>query len=314
MKDWESNASSFEVLTSGTTGIPKKIIIEKSFAISSAESTLDFLNITEGQNALLCMNPSTIAGKMMIVRSIVGDLNLYIVEPKMNVDIPGETIHFSAMVPLQVENSISNPHFSKIQKLIIGGAVINNQLWTEIHQSNIEAYQTFGSTETVSHIAMRKIEREKSTYKTLPGIEIETNDVNQLIINAPKIGVHKLITNDIINRINHREFEWLGRKDFIINSGGVKLNPEEIETKLNPIIKECFFITSAPDETLGEKVVLVIEGEKNNYSKNDLRTVLSKYQTPKNIILSSKFSLTPSGKINKKETLKNIINKDGQVL
>ena len=348
--------------TSGSTGTPKIIEIKKEFMINSALATGAYFDLHENTSALLCMNPDFIAGKMMLVRALVLGWKLDVVTPSLNpLKELEKTYDFSAMVPLQVSNSLSDLH--KIKKLIIGGGVISNELESKLQSIKTECFATYGMTETVSHIATRKLNNysslrggttkqsvlgneiateqaprkdmvkdgenvissgvEKSHYCTLPKISISTDQRNCLVINAPKISENQIITNDIVELISDSEFKWLGRFDNIINSGGVKLIPEQIEEKLSKIIEQRFFVAGIPDELLGEKLVLVVEMQSNKVSeeqsvissraeKSQIKNLkaeisnlitLSKYETPKEIYFLDKFIETSTKKIQRKKTL-----------
>lgn len=305
-----------KVNTSGSTGAPKTIQLKKEFAIASAQKTLDFFHLNKDSNALLCLSPDTIAGKMMIVRAIQGNLNLVIGEvsshPLKNCD---ERIDFAAMVPLQLENSIDHDleKTHRIKTIIVGGGPVSPALGKKIKDHQLNVYHTFGMTETISHIALRKIEEGNRTYEALKNVSFTSED-NQLIIHAPDIGIDNLKTNDLVELIDDHHFIWLGRADFVINSGGIKLHPEQIENKLSDLIHEPFFSTGLPDVKLGEKHVICINTSDNKLTKKILKNYLSGVEVPKELYLFDSFAYTKSGKINRVETLKNIGNAIKKVL
>lgn len=200
INEWNSDSDHIEIKTSGSTGKPKTIKLKKKYMIASAEMTGEFLKLKKDNKALLCLSPNTVAGKMMIVRSIVLDLQLIVTDvvssPLKKIN---DNIDFVAMVPLQVQNSLN--YLRKVSKIIVGGGVISNQLWKDISELDIIAYQTFGMTETISHIAMREISNSHKNYMPLRGVELKTiNDCLQ--ISAPNIGVEGLQTNDIVKLEN----------------------------------------------------------------------------------------------------------------
>ena len=311
IKEWNSGLDFIESKTSGSTGKPKTIRILKKHMISSAKMTGEFLELKANDSALLCMSTDTIAGKMMIVRAIVLDLNLIVTDissaPLKNSD---RKIDFAAMVPMQVEGSLNE--LSLINKLIVGGGAISNHLWNSISESDVIAHQTFGMTETISHIAMRKISNELTNYKLLPGIEIGVQD-DCLTIDAPDLGVENLQTNDQVEIDEDDTFKWLGRMDFVINSGGVKIHPEVIEEKLSALINLPFFVIGLPNDTFGEKLILCIEGD-CSIDKNDLKSCLDKFYIPKEVFYFEKFTRTDSGKINRLKTIERIADAKKQVL
>lgn len=305
VEDWGSSSPYFLVKTSGSTGRPKTIKIKKEYARASALTTCEYLDLQSGQNALLCLSPKTIAGKMMLVRSMVCNLNLYVVEPTStplaSIDDP---LDFIAMVPMQVQQTIqeNSEKFQSGQKIIIGGGPISSDLEREIKNQPFDAYHTFGMSETISHIAMRHISSENQCFEALPNVHFESKD-GVLIIYAPHIGIHNLQTNDAVALIDSRRFRWLGRRDFVINSGGIKLHPEEIEQYLSHVISAPFFIYGIKDELFGEKVVLCVEAKPLNIGKSFFEKVLSKYQIPKSIYYFDAFIYTESKKVNRLKTI-----------
>lgn len=294
--------------TSGSTGVPKEISLLKSHVISSARKTIAFLGIQKGQTALLCLNPDTIAGKMMIVRALVAKLRLIVVDATSNpLETINEHIEFAAMVPLQIEKSLikQSEKLERISKLIVGGAPVSAKLYRELIHHKNSIYQTFGMTETISHVALRKLNSTQiEPYSALSGVYF-TENRNCLVIHAPEIGVVYLKTNDIIELIDDQHFKWLGRKDFVINSGGVKIHPEQVESALAEIVEYPFFVAGMEDESLGEKVVLFIESTSENLpDKIVLSKVLNRFQMPKEILSFESFIYTNSHKINRPETIK----------
>lgn len=298
--------------TSGSTGAPKEIALLKSHVISSASKTIQFLDIQKGQTGLLCLNPDTIAGKMMIVRALVAKLRLIVVDATSNpLETVNEHIDFAAMVPLQVEKSLlkQNEKLSTISKLIVGGAPISAKLNKTLANFENTVYQTFGMTETISHIALKKLNSPKNEpYTALSGVYF-TEQKNCLVIHAPEIGVVYLKTNDIIELIDTQHFNWLGRKDFVINSGGMKIHPEQVESALAELFEVPFFIAGMEDESLGQKVVLFMECNQDNLpDKLILSNVLNRFQMPKEIFSYETFIYTSSHKINRPETIKQSAN------
>ena len=311
INEWKNDLDFIETKTSGSTGKPKTIRLHKKYMIASAKMTGEFLNLKVNDTALLCMSIDTIAGKMMAVRALVLGLDLIVTDVSSS-PLRGleRKIDFAAMVPLQVDGSINE--IAQINKLIVGGGTISNQLWNSISESDILAYQTFGMTETISHIAMREISNNVSNYKVLSGVKIAVVD-DCLKIDALSLGVENLQTNDQIELAQDGSFSWLGRKDFVINSGGIKIHPEVIEEKLSPLISIPFFTFGLPDVTFGEKLVLCIEGE-IELQKNELEDCLEKFYTPKEAYFFNEFSRTESGKVNRLKTIERIGNAKKQVL
>ncbi|MBL1279560.1 MAG: AMP-binding protein [Fluviicola sp.] len=314
--EWENELPYIETRTSGSTGEAKTIRIEKKYMLASAKMTGDFLQLEKDMNCLLCLSPETIGGKMMIVRTIVLEMNLLVADlsstPLLGIE---NEIHFAAMVPLQVSSSLTHSaeQVKKIGKLIIGGGVVSEELMRAIENFPRSVYQTFGMTETISHVAMRKLSAGEKKYTALPSVSFSEKK-GELIIDAPQLGVEKLATNDIVELIDATSFHWVGRSDFIINSAGIKHSPEKIEQEISVFLKNNYFIVGLPDNFLGEKIVLCIEGDSVELKTSTFSSILTKYQIPKEIYHFEQFLRTPSGKINRIETLKTISDAKKQIL
>lgn len=298
--DWFDSKSYIEMQTSGTTGEPKLISVSKQAMVDSALATGDFFDLQPGNKALQCLPVKYVAGKMMLVRAMILGFDLEFVAPSSHPLINNEfDFDFVAMVPLQAQNSVAE--LKRVKKMIVGGASINKNLEKQLLKLPTEVYETYGMTETITHIAARKL--GEKAFTVLPNVTISYDDRNCLVIHAPRISDEVIITNDIVELVNENQFIFLGRMDNVINSGGIKLIPEQIEEKLATHIHQRFFIASKPDNELGEKVVLVIEGDKQELDAS-LYESLDKYEKPKEILFIPKFKETPNGKILRKETLK----------
>lgn len=298
--DWFDSKSYIEMLTSGTTGTPKTISVSKQAMVDSALATGDFFDLQPGNKALQCLPVKYVAGKMMLVRAMILGLDLEFVAPSSHPLRDNEIDYdFVAMVPLQSQNSLQD--LKRVKKMIVGGATINKSLEKQLLKLPTEVYETYGMTETITHIAARKL--GEKAFTVLPNVTISYDDRNCLVIHAPRISPEVIMTNDIVELVNENQFIFLGRMDNVINSGGIKLIPEQIEEKLASKIHQRFFITSKTDKELGEKVVLVVEGEKHDLD-NSLYETLDKYEKPKEIIFIPRFKETGTGKILRKETLK----------
>jgi O-succinylbenzoic acid--CoA ligase len=298
--DWFDAKPYIEMHTSGSTGIPKIITVSKQAMVESALATGDFFELNPGNKALQCLPVKYVAGKMMLVRAMILGLDLDYVAPSSHPLHHNEVDYdFVAMVPLQAQNSIAE--LKKVKKLIVGGASVSKNLEKQLLKLSTEVYETYGMTETITHIAARKL--GEKAFTVLPNVTVSYDDRNCLVIHAPRISEEVITTNDIVELLNENQFVFIGRIDNVINSGGIKLIPEQIEEKLAGKIAQRFFIASKPDNELGEKVVLVIEGEKQEFDTT-LYEELDKYEKPKEIIFISKFKETPNGKIIRKETMK----------
>jgi O-succinylbenzoic acid--CoA ligase len=297
--DWFDSKDYIEMFTSGSTGEPKTVVVKKQAMVNSAIATGDFFDLKPGNSALQCLPVKYVAGKMMLVRAMILGLDLEFVAPSSNPMRNNEIdFDFVAMVPLQAQNSIQE--LKKVKKLIIGGAAVNKTLEKQLLKLNTEVYETYGMTETITHIAARKL--GEKAFTVLPDVTVSYDDRNCLVIHAPKISDEVIITNDIVELVNENQFIFLGRIDNVINSGGIKLIPEQIENKLISKIQQRFFIASKPDNELGEKLILVVEGDKVEFD-HTIYEDLDKYEKPKEILFIPKFKETATGKIMRKETL-----------
>lgn len=317
LTDWFNKNDYVIVTTSGSTGVPKNIQLKKEYMKNSALATGMFFETLENTKALCCLPVEFIAGKMMVVRALMLGWNLDVIDSNSNpLAYIEKTYDFSAMVPLQLRNSLDKLSFLK--KLIVGGGVVSQELQEAIQEIPTAIYATYGMTETITHIAIKPINIvsggvESSSYKVLPNVLISKDERNCLVIKAPKVSDEVIITNDVVDIVSETQFTWKGRYDNVINSGGIKLHPEEIEKKLSPYIQSKFFVAGIPDEILGEKLILVIEKTvtSNEVEKSLDVTIkntstLSKFEKPKEVFYLSEFLLTKTGKIKRKETLQKI--------
>ena len=323
--NWIDKESTVQVKTSGSTGMPKMIVLEKQHMVNSALATGKFFNLEAGDSALSCLSGAYIAGKMMLVRAMILGLELDWVEPSTTPLLGNDkTYDFCAMVPLQLDNSLGQ--INRIKTLIVGGAPLSKSLKEKVQNVKTRIYETYGMTETISHIAVKKVNHVNAVgsrqpvrqagvvenyFSILPNVSITTNERDCLVIHAPDINFEPVVTNDIVNIISETQFEWLGRYDNVINSGGVKLIPEQIELKLASILKSRFFVTGIPDEKLGQKLILLVEENNENYElleKAKSLETLEKYEIPKDIFFVKNFIETENGKISRMSTLQHILD------
>jgi O-succinylbenzoic acid--CoA ligase len=291
--DWFDPKPYLEMNTSGSTGAPKIIRVDKQAMVNSALATGDFFDLQPGQKVLHCLPTDYVAGKMMFVRAFILGLDMEFVAPSSH---PMERVKgdfdFCGMVPLQAKNSLNDLH--RIKKLIIGGAKINKTLENELAKISSQIYETYGMTETITHIAAKRV--GASAFTVLPNVKIITDDRYCLVIDANKISGEKIVTNDLVDLVSDTQFVWKGRFDNVINSGGIKLIPEQIEEKLATLIPRYFFVYGQADELLGEKLVLYVEGEPIKIEES-IFEVLDKYERPKEIFFIPEFKRTASGKV-----------------
>jgi O-succinylbenzoic acid--CoA ligase len=302
LQQWTDNSPYVNINTSGSTGTPKTIYVKKTDMKASAQMTNSFFKLSNNTTGLLCLSAKYIAGKMMIVRGLESNMKLICTEPTHNpIKFIDEKIDFTAMVPYQVNESIKDTKFSLIKNLIIGGGKVQNSLIEKLNNTPVNSFETFGMTETLSHIALKELSPiHKEYFTTLDGVSISQGSNSEMIINAKHLGIKNLKTTDIIELISDKKFIWKGRLDFIINSGGIKINPEEIESKIHHLIPSKFCIIGTPDKKFGEKITLIIENPPFDTVsiKNEMKKILPDYHHPKEIIFLNKFPLTQTGKIN----------------
>ncbi|WP_242158474.1 AMP-binding protein [Aestuariivivens sediminis] len=305
--DWLDNKDYLNVQTSGSTGTPKKLKIKKQHMVNSAIMTGDFFKLEPGDNLLSCLPSNFIAGKMMIIRAVILGLELELIRPSAFPLIDYQRKYdFCAMTPMQLKNFLK--YSDNLKTIIVGGSKVPKSLIKDLQEVKANVYETFGMTETITHIAVKKLNNFKeedvstSYFKVLPDIKINQDKRGCLIIDAPKLSDDTIVTNDVVTLHGQNEFEWLGRYDNVINSGGIKLHPEAIESKLRKKIQEQFFIASEEDDTLGSRLILVIESDTNTLGTS-IFDDLGKYEVPKKIYTLKKFIETKSGKIHRKKTL-----------
>ena len=307
VSDWFDSSKYMTAQTSGSTGVPKTIQLLKSDMRASAQMTNRFFNIDANSTFLLSLSPNYIAGKMMIVRWLEAGAEMIEQKPSSNpLSQPLQSnITLSAMVPSQVINilndSASFAQLSKINNMIIGGAPLDSVTEKRIAETQLNAYATYGMTETLSHVALRKVGAEES-YFALPGVTFSQDERGCLKIDVPHLTIKEVVTNDVVDIIDTTHFIWRGRFDNVINSGGVKIFPEEIEKLIAPYLKERFYVIGTPDTLWGEICTLVIEGEEWSQEKQQsllmqLKDALPKHKSPKQIKFLSNFAETYSGKV-----------------
>lgn len=320
VREWFDDSKTVKVQTSGSTGTPKVFDIEKDRMRYSANKTCDILGLKQGASALLCLPVDYISGKMMVVRAIERKLTLFIKTPTINpLTHLEDAIDFCAMSPLQVENSLDKIHL--IKNIIIGGAAVSESLKTKISNKlnneessiNNHIYETYGMSETLSHIALKQIYPIAEDYfKVLEGVEISLDERGCLQIFAPNLNSETLLTNDLVeinNNNNNKEFLFLGRIDNVINSAGLKIYPEQLESLVKKEISNEVVFLGIADELLGQKLVLVIEGQKKAEITARLEKIVypSKNHHPKKVIFIKKFPRIPNGKIDRRALTQKII-------
>ena len=302
LTEWQNDSPTVLVHTSGSTGQPKPMLVEKRRMEASARITCDFLGLQSGDTALLCMSLDYIAGKMMVVRSLVRGLRLICVEPSGEpLRTVTEPIDFAAMVPMQVWNTLRIPEqrrrLTNIRHLIIGGGAIDDDMAAELRTFPHAVWSTYGMTETLSHIALRRLSGPAASewYTPFDGVRLSLSDNGCLVIDAPAVHDGILTTNDIAELAPDGRFRILGRLDNIICSGGVKIQAEEVERLLRAHLREPIVISKRKDPKFGEAVVLLTEGDTDT-ARQVWSQVLPRYWQPRAYFHVDAIPLTATGK------------------
>lgn len=307
--DWHSETPTLMVHTSGSTGRPKPLQVEKSKMLASARMTCDFLGLKPGDTALLCMSLDYIAGKMMVVRSLERRLQLLTVTPDGH---PMATFRqkyplapvptFVAMVPMQVYNTLQMPQerelLMQVRHLIIGGGAIDDSLERALKEFPHAVWSTYGMTETLSHIALRRLSGTEADtwYRPFKGVEVSLAADGCLVIDAPLVHDGALKTNDRACIDPQKGFRILGRKDNVIDSGGIKIQIEEVEQALQQCLQAPYMVTRRPDAKFGEIVVLLTEQTDLSQVAKACTAVLPRYWRPRLYLHVDHIPLTATGK------------------
>jgi len=308
LEQWNDDRTTVMVHTSGSTGKPHEMEVEKQRMRASARATCEFLGLKAGDTALLCMSVDYIAGKMMVVRALECGLRLIEVEPCGHpLAMVDEAIDFAAMVPLQVYNSLQVPQeaarLQRIRHLIIGGGPLDAAIEQQLATFDNAVWHTYGMTETLSHIAMRRVSGPQASawFTPLDGVTLDVTDDDCLIINAPRVCAAPLATNDVV-QLQHdavtgkQRFKVIGRIDNVIITGGVKVHIEQVERALEPYMPVPFAITRRRDERLGDMVVMLMQGGDVERARVLCQQVLPRYWQPRDIIVVDHIPMTATSK------------------
>jgi O-succinylbenzoic acid--CoA ligase len=320
-QEWLAGKEHFELQTSGSTGAPKLVNVSRNQLKASAQLTANALGLQRNFTALVCLDTRYIAGIMMLIRSLEVGMNMIIVAPsshpldKISFD---DSIDFTAFVPLQLETILKSSQKEKLNQIkiaLIGGAALNLKTVSELNAFTCQFFATYGMTETVSHIALQRLNgaHAQDFFEVLPGITLNQDQRDCLVIQAPHIQHEPIVTNDLVELINPSQFRWLGRADTVINTGGIKVIPEKIESSILSIFEELkitnrFFVAAMADDRLGESVNLFIEGNPLSQHIEEiihekLSVWLPKFERPKSIYYLAQFLITDTGKINKPKSI-----------
>ncbi len=322
-RQWEDGQEAFTLQTSGSTGTPKPIVLTRTQMAASARMTGKVLGLQPGDRALVNLNTQYIGGLMMLVRGMELGLQL-VVETPTALPLAGfdPDVHFDffSFVPLQLQHTLEQesnkiPLLSRAKAILVGGAPVSAGLEEMLQAVAAPVYQTYGMTETVSHVALRRLNGpgRQAHYTLLEGVKMTTDERSCAIIDSNLPGLPLVFTNDVVELLTPATFRWLGRSDNMINSGGVKVQAEKIEALVEKIfcdlrVKNRYFVVGLPHPELGESVVLIVEGnplpnQTEAYLTQLLQLSLSKYERPKSIRYVPSFAETLTGKIDKHLTL-----------
>ena len=319
-KNWLQGVQEFPLLTSGSTGVPKMVPLSRAAMEASAKRTIQLFKLQAEDKLLVCLNTEYIAGMMLLVRGLVGNLHLTIVEPIGNplasIDLES-AFAFAAMVPLQLQTVLEQTPekiaiLARMKALLLGGAPLSKSLEKAIHTLKVPVYQSYGMTETVSHVAVRSVNGPEKTdfYRAPNGITLGQDKRGCLTISADVTDYKTVVTNDRVELLDAQTFRWLGRVDNTINTGGVKVQLEKVESALEEALTALgmsrrSFAAALPDEALGERLIAVLEGsplteEEEQNIKGRLRETLGKYEIPKQFGYLPRLPETASGKVDRR--------------
>jgi len=292
---------------------------------NSALSTNKFFELSNKDHFLVCIDTRYIGGLMMLVRGLMAKAKMTIIEPSANpLDAYGRDLHFdfTALVPYQLSTILKNTPdklsiLDRMRAIIIGGAPASELLIKDTQKIKAPVYQTYGMTETASHVAFKKLNGKEpiSHYTGLPGWKFNVDHRGCLTFQIPFSGGREIATNDMVHLIDEKRFIWLGRIDNIINSGGIKIHPEEVEKKIATLfrgIERNYILSGIPDQMLGEKMVIIIEGDplpEQVESKlfSEIEALTEKYEKPRAIFYIDRFEYTTTEKIRRKETANRLL-------
>lgn len=304
LDEWFSDSDLIELQTSGSTGAPKKIFVEKEKMKNSAQMTCSHLGLEESMSSLLAMPLKYIGAKMVVVRALCVGMHLKTTEPSMNpLKDLDEPVDFTALTPAQAESCLKDPRqaeiFSRCGKIILGGGAVSKQLEEKLQQVQACVWSTYGMTETVSHIALRRLNGPdaQDRFHPLEGVSVGISSRGTLFINAPRLADGIVQTNDLAEILEDGGFRILGRADNIVNSGGVKIQIEAVEEALSAVLPVNFAVAGAPDPVYGEVCVLLVEDSCTSlvHESPEFR-VLDRYARPKRIFSVDFIPKTGSGK------------------
>ncbi len=317
--NWLNGKQAFSFHTSGSTGTPKHILLQRTQLEASAMATIDALRLTANEKIYVCLNTQLIAGTMMLVRGMMLGCEIFVDEPTsdpLNHISANHDFTFASFVPMQFHALLTSSEnemekLNRFQHILIGGAAINAALEKKIGELKCNVFHTYGMTETVSHIALRKIGIE-TFYTALEGVQLKTDERGCLCICSASTNSEWIVTNDLVDLFAPNKFKLLGRADEVINSGGIKIFPSKVEEALHESMQDLdvndYFVGAEEDEKLGQKLICVVRGnpftaKQEEKIKETLMRKLSRFEIPSQYYFVDFFELTPSGKTDKYATI-----------
>lgn len=310
LRELTTGSGALTAHTSGTTGPPKPFVLAPDDLITSARLTIGTFGLASGDRVLLCLPCDFVAGKLMVVRAFVGGLDLHAIDPAGNVLDrlrSGERFRFAAMVPQQLQQALTHDR-ARTERLfdtvLLGGGPVGRTSSDAVQGLSTRVFHGYGSTETLTHVALRAMNGpgRSDLFHALGAISFSTDDHDRLVVHTPHLHTKSHRTNDVVELIDAHRFRWLGRYDNVILSGGKKFFPEELEARTAPVIARPHFFLAEADEQLGQRVVLVLEGDapspaEERTLREALERVLTKHERPKRIVALRSFRRTSSGKV-----------------
>lgn len=314
---WMQGQESFSVPSSGSTGSPKIIKITRQQMVASIRNTQRALSLTSDHTALLCIDPAYIGGMMVLARALNIGMDVVGVPPSAG---PFEVLpvrpSLLAVVPLQLQSLLENDPamLSSAHATLVGGAPVSPDLEKSIRTKVASpVYSTYGMTETASHVALRALNGPKAdgTFHVLGDTVIGSDVRGCLTLNGAVTSQELVVTNDRVVLVDGRRFRWLGRHDWVINSGGVKVSPEPVERVVSAqwtSVPPLFLVVGLPDDLLGQRVALVVEGlplpkPDQNRLLQAVAENVPRYHAPREIFYVEAIPRTPNGKLSRRETV-----------
>ena len=324
VREWLTGSQEFVLTTSGSTGTPTPVALHRRQLAASARRTGDFFDLGPGDRALVCLNCEYIGGLMMLVRGLERHLHLTVVEPQADpfgLVAADAAFDFAAFVPLQMQAVLAAghaPRLNQMKTVLVGGAPVDAALLAAIQGLTVPVFLTYGMTETCSHVALRRLNGPQAGpgFRVLPGIAAGQDERGCLTLRGDVTDDQLVVTNDRVTLLDAHTFEWLGRADFVVNSGGVKVQAEKVELVLDVALTEIgaprrCFVAGRPNARLGEAVTAFVEGPAlapadETRLRALLRARLGQYEQPRQVVYVPEFQTTATGKLDRPATLRGL--------